>query len=675
MNRTYRALGLAACFVLCFSFLVGCGGGNGVTLTGVAVTPASASIAAGATQQFTATGMYSDNSTKDLTSSATWASATTSVATISGSGLATAVATGSSNITATAAGKTSAPATLTVTAPTVVSIAVTPATASIVVGHTQQFTATATYSDKSTKDITSTAAWSSATTGVATISAAGGLATGVGAGTSAITAASGGVTSSPAATLTVTATGVPVSLVIQDVGSTTPAAPSVSVGSTVPFTALEMYNDGTTHPLSAPTTLAWVSATTTTATIGGTNGIAIAVATGSSAITATETVAAGSLTGNATLTVVAAAARFAFNADFNSSLTEWSVAPPSATFTPVTPGAATNSSQQVLVHPSGHYVYTVDYNGDLVLSTINSTTGIVTPVTNGTFTGGGQPGTAKAAIDATGRFLYEVFYISSTSTAAIYSFSINQTSGALTLLTAPTTTFTTPSDILIDNTGNFAYVIDSGDLTTQVNGTVFAFQIDQASGALTTLAAMPSITTGDLTPFFGAIDPANKNLYVANETSISIFAIAANGVLSTTTPIKISGGQFLQSIAITPSGKFLYVSDTADVVNGSGAHYGTLFGLKLNTDGSIANPTSPVSYPIGPSVGAFSALPWGVSIDPTSSLVTVDINSGSTLAVFNINSDGSLTAGTTPVPVNVPSSSTGGSISTFLTFYTAAAGQ
>jgi 6-phosphogluconolactonase (cycloisomerase 2 family) len=674
MNRTYRALGLAACFVLCFSFLVGCGGGNGVTLTGVAVTPASASIAAGATQQFTATGMYSDNSTKDLTSSATWASSSTSVATIAASGLATAVATGSSNITATAAGKTSAPATLTVTAPTVVSIAVTPATASIVVGNTQQFTATATYSDKSTKDITSTANWNSATPAVASISMAGGLATGLAAGTSAITAASGGVTSSPAATLTVTATGVPVSLVIQDVKSTTPTAPTVSVASTVPFTVLELYNDGTTHAPSAPATLAWTSVTTSTATIGAANGIAVAVAAGTSEIDATETVSAGTLKGKATLTVVAAAARFAFNADFNSTLTEWSVVPASGTFTAVTPAAATNSSQQVLVHPSGHFVYTVNYNCDLVLSTINSTTGIVTPVTNGTFTGAGQPGTAKAAIDPTGRFLYEVFYVTNPNAAAMFSFSIDQTSGALTPVTSPTTVFTTPSDILVDNTGNFAYVIDSGDLTTQVNGTVFAFQIDQVSGALTTLAAMPSITTGDLTPFFGAIDPANKNLYVANETSISIFAIAANGVLSTTAPIKISGGQFLQSIAITPSGKFLYVSDTADVVNGSGVHYGTLFGLTLNTDGSIANNTSPLSYPIGPSVGAFSALPWGVSIDPTSSLVTVDINSGSTLAVFNINADGSLTTDTA-VPVNVPASSTGGSLSTFLTFYTAAPGQ
>jgi 6-phosphogluconolactonase (cycloisomerase 2 family) len=666
MNRTYRALGLAACLVLCFSFLVGCGGGNGVTLTGVAVTPASASIAAGATQQFTATGTYSDNSTKDLTSSATWASASTSVATISGSGLATAVATGSTNITATAAGKTSAPATLTVTAPTVVSIAVTPATASIVVGNTQQFTATATYSDKSTKDITSTATWSSGTPAVASISAAG-LATGVTGGTSAITAAFGGVTSSPTATLTVTATPVAVSLVVTPLLNPTIPNPTVSVGSTVPFTALELDNDGKTHPLTGNVT--WTSGTTSVATIGGTNGIALTVTTGTSVITATE----GSLTGTSTLTGQAAAARFAFNADGNGSLTEWSVTPASGTFTAVTPAAATGASQQVLVHPSGHYVYTVDYYGDLVLSTINSTTGIVTPVTNGTFTGAGTPGTAKAAIDPTGRFLYEVFYIPLTSTAAMYSFSIDQTSGALTLLTAPTTTFTSPSDILIDATGNFAYVIDAGSLSTQTNGTVFAFQIDQTSGALKPLAAKPSIATGDLTPYYGAIDPANKNLYVANQASISIFAIAANGVLSATATTPISGSQFLQSIAITPSGKFLYVSDLGNNAT-LGAAYGTLFGLTLNTDGSIANNTSPVSYPIGPTVGAFSALPWGVSIDPTSTLLTVDINSGSTLAVFNINADGSLKTDTA-VPVNVPSSTAGGSISTFLTFYTAAVGQ
>ena len=51
---------------------------------------------AGLTQQFTATGTYSDASTADLTGSVTWASATTRVATINAAGLATGVDAGTS---------------------------------------------------------------------------------------------------------------------------------------------------------------------------------------------------------------------------------------------------------------------------------------------------------------------------------------------------------------------------------------------------------------------------------------------------------------------------------------------------------------------------------------------------------------------------------------------------
>ncbi len=78
--------------------------GNGVKLTSIAVTPAAPSLAAGATQQFTATGTRSDNSTVDLTATATWASSDTAVAafeTPDTNGLATAVAAGSSTISAT----------------------------------------------------------------------------------------------------------------------------------------------------------------------------------------------------------------------------------------------------------------------------------------------------------------------------------------------------------------------------------------------------------------------------------------------------------------------------------------------------------------------------------------------------------------------------------------------
>ena len=71
------------------------------TLVSIAVTPANPSIAKGTTQQFTATGTYSDSSTANITSSVTWGSGTTATATISAGGLATGVAAGTSTINAT----------------------------------------------------------------------------------------------------------------------------------------------------------------------------------------------------------------------------------------------------------------------------------------------------------------------------------------------------------------------------------------------------------------------------------------------------------------------------------------------------------------------------------------------------------------------------------------------
>ena len=75
---------------------------TGATLQSIAVSPAAPSVGIGNTQQFTATGTYSDNSTKNITSSVTWASSNTLFATIDvTSGLATGVAVGTTQITAT----------------------------------------------------------------------------------------------------------------------------------------------------------------------------------------------------------------------------------------------------------------------------------------------------------------------------------------------------------------------------------------------------------------------------------------------------------------------------------------------------------------------------------------------------------------------------------------------
>ncbi len=84
-------------------------------LNSIAVAPGNPTLQIGQPQQFTATGTYSDNSTKDLTTQVTWTSSITNVATVSSSGLATSVAGGASNVVATL-GTVSGSTTLTVVA-------------------------------------------------------------------------------------------------------------------------------------------------------------------------------------------------------------------------------------------------------------------------------------------------------------------------------------------------------------------------------------------------------------------------------------------------------------------------------------------------------------------------------------------------------------------------------
>src|ERR1051326_6890880 len=65
------------------------------------ITPAAATLSSGQRQQFTATGVRSDNTTADLTARASWSSSSPSVATIDASALAVAAGSGTTTITAT----------------------------------------------------------------------------------------------------------------------------------------------------------------------------------------------------------------------------------------------------------------------------------------------------------------------------------------------------------------------------------------------------------------------------------------------------------------------------------------------------------------------------------------------------------------------------------------------
>lgn len=147
-----------------------------VKLTSITVTPANATIFTGQTIQYTATAHYSDGSTANLTTTATWSSSNAGAATISNTPGTKGQATGTAalgtvattTITATQDG-ISGSTTLTVS-DLIASIVVTPANPTVNHGSTQQFLAEATFQDGSMQDITNVVVWSSSNTTVATIS-------------------------------------------------------------------------------------------------------------------------------------------------------------------------------------------------------------------------------------------------------------------------------------------------------------------------------------------------------------------------------------------------------------------------------------------------------------------------------------------------------------------------
>jgi trimeric autotransporter adhesin len=256
-------------------------------LASIALSPGASSLPVNTSQQFTATGIYKDGSSRDLTTLVNWASSSTATATINASGLATGMAAGSTTISASLGGIKGSTS-LTVTAPTITSIVVTPDGLTLGIGIGQQYTATAIYSDGSTQDLVSGVTWSSSATGVATINSSG-LATTVGAGNATITAKVGSLTDTTL--LTVVAANL-VSITV------TPTPVSIAVGTDQQFSAIGSFNDGSTQLLTSVT---WTSSSSSVATVNSA-GLATAVGTGTATITATS----GSVSGTAALTVTGA---------------------------------------------------------------------------------------------------------------------------------------------------------------------------------------------------------------------------------------------------------------------------------------------------------------------------------------------------------------------------------
>ena len=243
------------------------------TLSSIAVSPSAFTLPLGQvqpasgpplgpTQQLAAIGNYSDGTTQDLTSIATWTSASAD-AIVTASGLVIAGTTAGGPIAVKAAWVgVSGSSAATIGASVETAIVIQQSAPVIATTQTITFTALATWSDSATPSAIAAGTWTSSNTAVATLAA--NVATGVAAGPTTITftPTAGG----PPASTTLTVTTATLNSI-----SLTPVNPSVPVGLTLQLKALGIYSDGTTADLTH--TVAWSSAVAADAAVDPDTGI------------------------------------------------------------------------------------------------------------------------------------------------------------------------------------------------------------------------------------------------------------------------------------------------------------------------------------------------------------------------------------------------------------------
>jgi len=250
--------------------------------------------------------------------------------------------------------------------------------------------------------------------------------------------------------------------------------------------------------------------------------------------------------------------------DTDGSVSAYSIDPTTGLLTSTSGGISGNSPAfccftAVAVDPSDKFAYVA--NGDsfprsVSMYTINSASGALTHF--GTIAAEGFP--TSVVVDPSGQFVYVAaetdFGIPGAGSVSMYA--INATTGALTSIgTIATGTMIAQSSsnsIVVDPTGAFAYVTNSG------SNNVSMYNINATTGVLTSAGTIDAGTT----PLSVAVDPTGKFAYVTNFNSNDVSMYTINATTGVLTSIgTIATGQSPTLIAIHPSGKFAYVTNSA----------------------------------------------------------------------------------------------------------------
>ena len=285
--------------------------------------------------------------------------------------------------------------------------------------------------------------------------------------------------------------------------------------------------------------------------------------------------------------------------------------------------------------PNGKFAYVVN-SGDTTVRTyvINANTGVLTFASS--VFAGSTP--VAIAISPSGKFAF----VANSASNDVSAYVIDQSTGALSNVGATVSGLgqnataaagTTPSAIMVDHSGKYVYVTNSG---AGLDGnSVSAYKINLQTGGLDRIdrdATTPTIDnfTAGANPTAIATDPTGRFVYVTNNGAATVTAYsidAATGALIIAGTAS-SVGTGLSSVAVSPSGEFAYVAN-------SSTNNVSVYSI-LPTTGALTH--------ISVSAAVTGTTPVSVSIDPSGQFAYVANQGTNDVSVYSINAtNGSLT--------------------------------
>lgn len=144
-------------------------------------------------------------------------------------------------------------------------------------------------------------------------------------------------------------------------------------------------------------------------------------------------------------------------------------------------------------------------------------------------------------------------YVANSTSNTVSGYTLDHASGNLAPVgnaLPPTTVGTNPVSLGVDSTGQFLFVLNQG------SNNILTFSIDPVRGILTA-AGSPVATPAN--PQSLVVSPSSGFLYVSSGTQIAGYSIGSGGSLTAMSPI--TAGTNIMGMAIDPKGQFLYAAD------------------------------------------------------------------------------------------------------------------